>query len=66
VIPRDGEPTEATVSVEPTAPEVPAEPREAPLEDERSGDDRDEGWGERSGDGFDDDWYLSQRPPHWD
>ncbi|WP_275263076.1 hypothetical protein [Kineococcus radiotolerans] len=37
-----------------------------PLEDERSADDRDEGWGERSGSGFDDEWYLSQRPPHWD
>ncbi|MCI2239857.1 hypothetical protein MO973_37155 [Paenibacillus sp. TRM 82003] len=35
------------------------------VEDERSADDRDEGWGERAG-GLDDDWYLSQRPPHWD
>ncbi|PRY12973.1 hypothetical protein [Kineococcus rhizosphaerae] len=47
------------------APE-PEEEREVSLEDERSADDRDEGWGERSGSGFDDDWYLSQRPPHWD
>lgn len=58
--------------------EDPREPvgdeREVPLEDERSADDRDEGWGERSGSGsdsgfdsgFDDDWYLEQRPPHWD
>ncbi|MBB2902026.1 hypothetical protein FHR75_002841 [Kineococcus radiotolerans] len=50
----------------------PGEPGDAepaattPLEDERSADDRDEGWGERSGSGFDDEWYLSQRPPHWD
>ena len=50
----------------------PGEPADAepaattPLEDERSADDRDEGWGERSGSGFDDEWYLSQRPPHWD
>ncbi|MEZ0491274.1 hypothetical protein AB2L28_03385 [Kineococcus sp. TBRC 1896] len=40
--------------------------RDVPLEDERSADDRDEGWGERSGPGYDDEWYLSQRPPHWD
>ncbi|GAB3257657.1 hypothetical protein GCM10027586_19300 [Kineococcus gypseus] len=39
--------------------------REVPLEDERAADDRDEGWGGASGD-LDDDWYLSQRPPHWD
>lgn len=40
------------------------------LEDERSADDRDEGWGERAGDGGrserDDEWYLQERPPHWD
>ena len=40
--------------------------REVPLEDERSADDHDEGWGERPSSGYDDDWYLSQRPPHWD
>ena len=39
--------------------------REVPLEDEPAADERDEGWGERSS-GYDDDWYLSQRPPHWD
>lgn len=44
--------------------EVPeAEPS---VEDERSPDDLDTGWGERSGAGFDDEWYLAQRPPHWD
>ncbi|WP_432561358.1 hypothetical protein [Kineococcus sp. SYSU DK003] len=48
--------------------DVPPEPPESreSLQDERSADDRDEGWGERSGSGFDDEWYLSQRPPHWD
>ncbi|WP_432534242.1 hypothetical protein [Kineococcus arenarius] len=39
--------------------------REVPVEDERSADDRDEGWGDAAG-GLDDEWYLSQRPPHWD
>ncbi|NAZ88657.1 hypothetical protein [Kineococcus indalonis] len=38
--------------------------REVPLEDERSADDRDEGWGAGSR-GRDDEWYLSERPPHW-
>lgn len=40
--------------------------REVPLEDERSADDRDEGWGGDPGGGRDDDWYLQERPPHWD
>lgn len=40
--------------------------REVSLEDERSADDRDEGWGGSSGGGRDDDWYREQRPPHWD
>lgn len=41
---------------------------EVPVEDERSADDRDEGWGSAGGSGGerDDDWYLAQRPPHWD
>lgn len=39
--------------------------RAVSVEDERSADDRDEGWGERST-GHDDDWYLEQRPPHWE
>lgn len=48
------------------APDGPQdEDREVPLEDERSADDRDEGWGDRPETGLDDDWYLSQRPPHW-
>jgi hypothetical protein len=54
--------------VTPREPGTGSSPEEAgtPLEDERSADDRDEGWGERSGTGFDDEWYLAQRPPHWD
>ncbi|WP_432486582.1 hypothetical protein [Kineococcus sp. SYSU DK018] len=39
--------------------------RQIAPEDERSADDRDEGWGDAPG-GLDDEWYLSQRPPHWD
>ena len=39
------------------------EDREGALEDERSADDRDEGWGEAPPD--DDDRYLRERPPHW-
>jgi len=55
------------VTGDPRDPREPVEDeREVPLEDERSADDRDEGWGERAGSGFDDDWYLDQRPPHWD
>lgn len=44
------------------------EEREVPVEDERSADDSDEGWGPAggSGSGRDDDWYLAERPPHWD
>lgn len=44
----------------------PGDEREVPLEDERSADDHDEGWGERSGSRREDDWYLQERPPHWD
>ncbi|MFB9378538.1 hypothetical protein ACFFKU_07165 [Kineococcus gynurae] len=38
--------------------------REVPVEDERSRDDSDEGWGESPG-RDDDDRYLRERPPHW-
>ncbi|MGC4819552.1 hypothetical protein [Micromonospora sp. DT63] len=31
---------------------------------EQTSDDTDQGWGERSS--GNDDWLLSQRPPHWD
>jgi hypothetical protein len=57
---------EAQAPQVPAVAETPEDLREVSLEDERSGDDRDEGWGERGGSGFDDDWYVSQRPPHWD
>ncbi len=42
--------------------------REVPLEDERSADDGDLGWGEVRGDGTggDDERFLRERPPHWD
>jgi len=40
------------------------EDREVPLEDERSADDRDEGWGDAPA-GDDDDRWLRERPPHW-
>lgn len=40
------------------------EDREVALEDERSADDRDEGWGDAPV-GDDDDRYLRERPPHW-
>lgn len=43
----------------------PGDEDEVSLEDERSADDRDEGWG-GSGGARDDDWYLAERPPHWD
>jgi len=30
---------------------------------QRSSDETDIGWGDRPG-GYDDDWYLNERPPH--
>lgn len=59
------QPEEQPEDALPAVPAVPAAPAEASVEDERSADDRDEGWGERAT-GFDDAWYLEQRPPHWD
>jgi hypothetical protein len=34
-----------------------------PSSDERSSDERELGWGDRPA-GYDDEWYLDQRPPH--
>ncbi|HEX2904650.1 MAG TPA: hypothetical protein VHO01_14450 [Jatrophihabitans sp.] len=36
---------------------------ERPVLPQRSTDETDLGWGDRAG-GYDDDWYLSERPPH--
>ena len=38
--------------------------REVLLEDERSADDGDRGWGDE-GPGRDDERFLRERPPHW-
>ena len=44
---------------------VPGDEREVLLEDERSADDADLGWGEGPGAGGDDERFLRDRPPHW-
>ena len=39
--------------------------REVPVDDERSADDADLGWGDRPQADGDDERYLRDRPPHW-
>jgi len=46
----------------PLRPQVPD--LEPPVIGEQSQDDQDVGWGESSAERSDE-WYLSERPPHW-
>jgi hypothetical protein len=52
-------------SVEPSSSSAAGAARHpgAPVLPQRSGDETEVGWGDRSA-GYDDEWYLSERPPH--
>jgi hypothetical protein len=71
VVPTDKsrEPSDDESVVPPSSSAAPAErhPRSAaeqqPVLPNRSSDEADVGWGDKSS-RYDDDWYLAERPPH--